>query len=191
MRPCSIPRRSPDAPGRSPTCAIPSAVHRRDRQRQQRDVTATSASTHYTQYLDLQRGTTSFAQMAAFSERPLAVGEGVSAQERRVGVVSASFALDAPPGVLCTGRGRHAAWRGCRGARRMFWQSALGRGAVLGQSLTVGNVNATIVGVAPRGFNGVNDADRPALYLPITTFAGLHGDHRRADLLHASTSGAG
>src|SRR5688572_13858844 len=47
----------------------PATVHRLYWQRQQRGVTATSASTHYTQYLDLQRGTTSFAQMAAFSER--------------------------------------------------------------------------------------------------------------------------
>src|SRR6188508_1950537 len=52
----------------------PSTVHRLYWQRQQRGVTATSASTQYTQYLDLQRGTTSFAQLAAFSERPLAVG---------------------------------------------------------------------------------------------------------------------
>ena len=158
----------------------PSTVHRLYWQRQQRGVTATSASTQYTQYLDLQRGTTSFAQMAAFSERPLAVGEGVSAQERRVGVASASFftLFDARPALGrfflaeedVTPRGADVAVLSYE-----FWQSAFGGGAVLGTPITVGNVKATIVGVAPAGFRGVNDADPPALYLPITTFAGSSG----------------
>src|SRR5687768_16721479 len=40
----------------------PGTVHRLYWQRQQRGTTATSTSTHYTQYLDLQRSTTSFSQ---------------------------------------------------------------------------------------------------------------------------------
>src|SRR5688500_5658994 len=69
----------------------PSTVHRLYWQRQQQGVTATSTSTQYTQYLDLRRSTTSFSELAAFSERPLAVGTGEAARERRVGLVSASF----------------------------------------------------------------------------------------------------
>jgi predicted permease len=155
-------------------------VHRLYWQRQQRGVTATSTSTQYAQYLDFLRSTTSFSQIAAFSERPLAVGTGEAARERRVGAVSASFfaLFDAKP-VLgrfftadedATPRGADVAVLSYE-----FWQSAFDRGPVLGSTLQVGNVNATIVGVAPPGFSGVNDSNPPAIYLPITTFAGSAG----------------
>jgi predicted permease len=56
-----------------------------------------------------------------------------------------------------------------------FWRSEFGGRDVRGELLQVGNMRATIVGVAPEGFNGVNDANPPALYVPITTFAGSTG----------------
>jgi len=36
-------------------------------------------------------------------------------------------------------------------------------------------VRATIIGVAPPGFNGVNDANPPVLYVPITAYAASTG----------------
>lgn len=158
----------------------PSTVHRLYWQRQHRGVTATTTSTQYTQYLDLQRGSSSFAQIAAFSERPLAIGVGESARERRVGLVSATFfeLFDARPALgRFFSRDEDATPRGADVVvlSYEFWRSAFAAGAVLGTRLQVGNVNATIVGVAPRGFHGVDDAHPPALYLPITTFAGNTG----------------
>jgi predicted permease len=158
----------------------PSTVHRLYWQRQQQGATATSSSTQYTQYLDLRRSTTSFSELAAFSERPLAVGTGEAARERRVGLVSASFfaLFEAKPvlGRFFTA-GEDATPRGADVAvlTYEFWQAAFDRGPVLGSTLQVGNVNATIVGVAPPGFGGVNDSNPPAIYLPITTFAGSGG----------------
>src|SRR6185503_13939362 len=42
----------------------------------------------------------------------------------------------------------------------------------LGQALQVRNIPCTIIGVTPKGFVGIPDGTTPALFLPITTFAG-------------------
>jgi predicted permease len=159
----------------------PGTVHRLYLQSWNRGEEVTSTSTQYARYLDLQRWTHSFSRMAGFSERPLAVGEGEAARERRVGVVSASFFdfFDARPALGrffaasedVTPRGADVAV-----LSYAFWQSTFGGRDVLGERLRVGNVHATIIGVAPPGFAGVNDADPPAVYLPITTFAGSGGN---------------
>ena len=155
----------------------PGSVHRFYLQWENRGVTATSTSMPYKRYLDLRDETSSWSQMAGFSERDLAVGEGESARERRVGAVSATFFsfFDARP-VLgrffvaeedVIPRGADVAVLSYR-----FWQSAFGGGDVLGQRLQVGDVRATIIGVAPKGFAGINDANPPDVFIPITTFAG-------------------
>jgi putative ABC transport system permease protein len=144
------------------------------------------SSTEYTRYLDLQRWTTSFERFAAFSERSLAVGEGESALERQVGVVSASYFgfFDAVPvlGRFFTAE-EDVVPRGADVAvlSHGFWQSEFGGGDVLGRQLQVGEVRATIIGVAPPGFHGVDDANPPALWIPMTTFAASGGteDSRR------------
>jgi putative ABC transport system permease protein len=158
----------------------PQTVHRIYWQWQERASTVTGTSSPYARYLDLQRWTTSFSEFAGFYERPLAVGEGESARERRVGAVSGSFFafFDARP-VL--GRFFSAAEdetpRGADVAvlSYSFWRSEFGGRDVLGELLQVGNVRANIIGVAPEGFNGVNDADPPVVYIPITTYAASTG----------------
>lgn len=143
-----------------------------------RNVTAQSGP--YTRFLDVQRETSSFSQMAAFSERPLAVGEGESLREVRVGTVSASYFafFDAKPSLGrffspdedVTPRGADVAV-----LSYPFWQSEYGGRDVIGERLQVGNVRAVIIGIAPRNFSGVNDADPPMLWIPITTYAGTSG----------------
>jgi putative ABC transport system permease protein len=158
----------------------PGTAHRIYWQRQEQGATVTTMTTQYARYLDLQKWTTSFSQFAAFSERDLAIGTGESSRERRVGVVSASFFdfFDARP-VL--GRffvtSEDATPRGADVAvlSHGFWQSEFGGRDVLGQLIQVADVRATIIGVAPPGFAGVNDAYPPVLYVPITTYAGSTG----------------
>jgi putative ABC transport system permease protein len=158
----------------------PDTVHRIYWQWHQRGSTTTTVSTQYARYLDLQKGTSSFAKFAAFFELQQAIGDGESAREQRVGAVSASyFDFFAAKPVL----GRF--FRGDedvipRGAdvavlSYAFWRSAFGGRDVLGELLRVGNVHAAIIGVAPEGFGGVNDADPPAVYIPVTTYAGRAG----------------
>lgn len=155
----------------------PATAHRLYLQWENRGVTVTGTSMPYARYLDLRSATTSFSQMAGFSERDLAIGEGEAARERRVGAVSATFFafFDARP-VLgrffvaeedVTPRGADVAV-----LSYSFWQSAFGGRDVLGERLQVGDVRATIIGVAPKAFAGVNDANPPEVFIPITTYAG-------------------
>lgn len=158
----------------------PGTVHRIYWQWDESGATTTSLSTQYVRYLELRTSASSFSHLAAFSERDLAVGDGVAARERRVGTVSASFFdfFDARPALGrfftpdedVTPRGADVAV-----LSYTLWRSEFGGRDVRGESIRVGNVRATIVGVTPPDFNGVNDANPPALYIPITTFAGSTG----------------
>ena len=158
----------------------PSTVHRVYWQWQDHDANITSMSTNYTRYLDLARWTMSFSQLTVFSERDVAVGDGEASRERRVGAVSASFFtfFDARPAL---GRffvaDEDVIPRGADVAvlSHAFWQSEFGSRDVRGEQLRVGDIRATIIGVAPPGFNGVNDANPPAVYVPITTYAASTG----------------
>jgi predicted permease len=154
----------------------PSTVHRVYFQSDVRGVTRTSGGYEYTRYVDLRKFTTSFSDFAAFAFQVTAVGVGDAARELRVGQVSASFFdfFDARPVI---GRFFTAAEDTTpRGADVIvlgydFWQREYGGANILGQILHVANIPATIIGVAPKGFTGVSDTD-PALYIPITTYAG-------------------
>jgi putative ABC transport system permease protein len=156
--------------------AHPETVHRLYWQWQERSETRTTTSAPYTRYLDLQRDTASFAQFAGFHEQALAVGEGESARELPVAAVSASFFdfFTAQPALgRFFGAAEDVTPRGAAVAvlSHAFWRSEYAARDVRGDTLQVGNVRATIIGVAPEGFNGVNDATPPALYIPITTYA--------------------
>lgn len=158
----------------------PATVHRLYWQWQDASQTRTTRTAAYRRYLDLREGTRAFSALAAFSERDVAVGEGAQAQERRIAAVSASYFefFDAAPL-----RGRYFTADEDQPPRGVdvaviahdFWQSEFGGREVLGERLVVGEVRATIIGVAPRGFHGVNDAAPPVLWMPITTFAGSAG----------------
>jgi predicted permease len=160
----------------------PGSVHRIYWQTEYRGTTTTRLTTYYTRYLDLQRWTHSFDRLAAFSERPVAVGDGEAARERRVGAVSASFFqfFEAQPALGrfftvdedMTPRGADVAV-----LSYAFWQSDFGGRDVRGEALRVGNIRAVIIGVEPRGFNGVNDASAPVVYVPITTYAASGGNN--------------
>src|SRR3954466_16244933 len=79
----------------------PEAVHRVYLFQTFRGKERAGGTGQYARHADLARWTTSFSQIAAFSQRDLAVGVGDAAREMRVGVVSASFFgfFDAPPAL--------------------------------------------------------------------------------------------
>jgi predicted permease len=155
----------------------PGSLHRIYWQWQDHGRTITTTSSPYTRYLDIARETNSFTQVTPFYEGNVAVGDGEAARERRVAAVSASFfgLFDARP-VL--GRFFTAAEdvtpRGADVAvlSHGFWLAEFGGRDVIGTRLQVGDTRATIIGVAPPDFNGVNDAIPPSVFIPITTFAG-------------------
>jgi putative ABC transport system permease protein len=132
-----------------------------------------SPNISYTRYVELTKYTTSFDQTAAFFYFDLAVGTGEETTERRVGMVSASFwrFFDAPPALGRyfgpaedrTPEGSPVAVLGYN-----YWQSRYGgRADVLGKSISLGRKIYTIVGVAPRGFVGM-DALGAVAFVPIT-----------------------
>ncbi len=161
----------------------PGTVHRVYLRSTHRDIVHTSSSTQYTRTLDLRKWTSSFSQYAGFTDRNMAVGIGDASRERRVALVNASFFdfFDAGPALGryfmpsedSIPRGADVAVLGYG-----FWTSEFGGRDVIGQILQVGNVAATIIGVAPKGFSGLRDNDPPAVYLPITTYAGSSPNER-------------
>ena len=163
----------------------PARVHRIYLRFTDRNREVTNSDFEYARYLDLKRWTTSFSDFSAFASRRLAVGTGDAARERRVAVVNASFFtfFQAPPALGryfvaaedSTPRGASVAVLGYA-----YWQAEFGGRNVLGQTLQIGNLVCSIIGVAPRGFVGVSDNEPPAVFLPITTFAGSQPNRHQA-----------
>jgi predicted permease len=163
------------------------SVHRVYLQSTDRGTTSTRSNVgEYTRYLDLRKFTTSFADAAGVASPIIAVGSGDAARERPVGVVSASFFgfFDAPPAL---GRYFTAAEdttpRGAEVAviSYAFWQNEFDGRDVRGQPLQVGNIPTVIIGVLPKGFAGIWDANPPPVYIPITTFAGSNPSRSDAE----------
>src|SRR6266576_5985499 len=152
-----------------------------------RGTETTDNSFEYTRYADLARWTTSFSAVAAFAQRPLAVGSGVDASETPVATVSASYFgfFDARPAL---GRFFVAAEDTVPVGTPVvvlsygFWQTRYaGSAAVLGSALQIDRVKFTIIGVAPEDFAGIPVDRPPSLWIPITAFAGLIPDGGRLD----------
>ena len=158
----------------------PGTVHRVYWQWENLTESRTTRTTTYRRYLDLQSSTTSFSHFAAVSERDVAVGDGDASAERRIGAVSASYFdfFDARPalGRFFT-RAEDETPRGAAVAVLSydFWRTQFGGRNVLGELIQVADMRAEIIGVAPKGFAGVNDALPPVLWVPITTYAGSTG----------------
>ena len=163
-----------------PMLRDPATVHRVYLQWTERDTRRTSFSFEYKRYLDFQEWTSSFSKFAAFFQTRISVGTGEATRERDIAAVNASYfsffdarpasgrfftadedvtPIGAPVIVLSHG----------------FWRSEFGGRDVIGQPLQVDRLTFTIIGVAPEGFTGVTEANLPAAFIPITTFAGSQG----------------
>ncbi len=154
----------------------PSRVHRVyvTYQYERREVT--DGFTEYARYLDFKRFSRTLEATAVLAQREFAIGVGEEAKEMPVGVVSASFwsFFDAQP-VL--GRYFTASEDSIPTGSPVvvlsyaLWQSKYGGSpSVLGQSVQVGPVPCTIIGVAPPGFVGIADEGAPAAFIPATLY---------------------
>ncbi len=160
-----------------PLVAAPNEVHRvYTITRDARDE-YTNSYQQYTRYEDLRKWTTTFERLAAFSYREAAVGVGLATEQVQVGAVSASIFgfFNAPPAL-----GRYFTAdedRPPRGAdvavlSHAYWQRAFGGRDVLNETVRVADMTLTIIGVAAPGLETFADGPAPAVYLPITTYAG-------------------
>ncbi len=156
----------------------PDQVHRVYLQNLDRGELQTETTLQYTRYLDLREWATAFSDMAGYSVRSLPVGTGTDARERPVATVSATLFdfFDAKPvlGRFFTAQEYTVPVGAMVGVlSHGFWQSHYGgRTDVVGQELRIGTGTYTIIGVAPRGFVGIADEAPPALFVPITAYAG-------------------
>src|SRR5512143_821003 len=133
----------------------------------------------YRRYLDLSEWSSSFAQVAAFSTAKLAVGTGQDVTEERIGRASASLFdfFDARPviGRFYTEQedrlpvGERVVVLGYRA-----WQSRYGgRSDVLGSKIEIASGTFTIIGVAPKGFGGIDNDEATLAWIPLTAYAAL------------------
>ena len=162
----------------------PGSVHRVYLQSLGRDagstgpIRRTTDGLEYTRYVDLTRWTRSFSQTAALYTTNMAIGTGAAAKEREVAAVSASYFqfFDAPPALgryFLSSEDTTPVGAQVAILDYGFWQSEFGGRDVIGEPLQVGGINATIVGVAPDKFSGFSESTPAAVYVPITTLAGM------------------
>ncbi len=164
---------------RTPAYLIdPDRVHRVYLLHDERGVETVGGSTQYTRYLDIKRWSKSFDLVAGYGVRQLPIGSGAESRERPVATISATLFdfFDARP-VL--GRFFTAAEDSVPVGEMVavlgygYWKSTYGgRTDVIGQSLEIGTAQYTIIGVAPPRFVGIADEAAPAVFIPITAFAG-------------------
>lgn len=120
------------------------------------------------------RDSAAFASVAAGGQEPRLVVENGQAQQRNIYFASHGFfemlgvRMQLGPGFSAENDGRGAPLTAVVSHR--YWQRVLNADpAVIGRSITIANVPATIVGVAPPRFRGLNLSTTPDLYLPLET----------------------
>lgn len=134
-------------------------------------------ASQYQRFLDLSQPTASTMDVvAAYAPRRLAVGPNDDAREILMGYASASFwkLFDARPAI---GRFFTADEDRTSGGARVavlsysYWQSAYGGSSdVVGKTIVTWPNQYTIIGVAPRGFGGV-ELETPAAFVPMAVGA--------------------
>lgn len=131
----------------------------------------------YPAMLDLAREVPALEQVAAYTSARLVLGSGPDARDVRASIVSPSFfpLLGVRPllGRLFSSADGYPAGESAGGPPLAvisygFWQRQFaGDSGVIGQDVHIGALPYTIVGVTPRGFQGV-DVEPPDVWLPIS-----------------------
>ena len=146
-----------------------------------------ASNIQYRRYLELTRWTTSFDRTAAFFYPNVAIGVGEDTREMRLAAVSASLFdfFDAKPviGRFFTDQ-EDVIPAGTPVAVLSYaaWQTRYGGApSAIGETIHIGPVVFTIVGVAPKDFTGTG-ATSPIAFVPITSYAAdIFGDRHSTE----------
>ena len=136
-------------------------------------------SFEYRRYLDLAQWSSSFSRIAAYSPGILAVGVGQDASEMPVGRATASFFsfFDIRPALgrfYSTSEDRAPQGALVAVLSYPYWQSHYGgRRDMLGSQIAIDRGTYTIIGVAPKGFVGIDDGADVVAWIPVTAYGGL------------------
>lgn len=139
--------------------------------------TITDPVLEYHRYQDLVQFTSSFLQAAVYSAGPVAVGDGQDASEQWVSETGARLfdffdvkpalgrfytpAEDSLPAGALVAVISYRAWQ----------DRYAGSTDVLGSKIRIGTALYTIIGVAPKGFTGIDDDPRVMAWIPVTAYA--------------------
>jgi predicted permease len=135
----------------------------------------------FARYQDFVKLTRSFSDVAGYTQRDLAVGVGDAAREMHISVVSANFFgfFDAPPALgryFTAAEDQPPSGAPVAVLSHAMWQTQYGGARdALGKSIQIGPTIYTIIGVAPKGFVGLNADRPPAAFIPLTAYAGSQG----------------
>lgn len=155
----------------------PARVHRVHLQWTQDGERRSDRNVQFPRFRDFVRDARSLEAVGAFQVRPVALGRGDDTREGRVAIVSASYLdfFDAPPALgrwFTAAEDEPPAGAPVVVLSHTFWQTRYGgRADVLGQTLQVDRLDATIIGVAPPGFTGIADDGAPTVFVPVSAFA--------------------
>jgi hypothetical protein len=130
----------------------------------------------YAEVADFARWSRSISRIAAFCYHTLDVGSGDDVQEVPVGIVSAEL-FEFFQGYPDIGRFFTAEEDRPPAGERVavlgydYWQARYaGRRDVLGSRLAIDRATYTIIGVAPKGFDGISDQRTPVAFIPVAAF---------------------
>ena len=152
-------------------------VYMADTDRERGSAERVRSVTSIARYLDFVRNTRAFTSLVGFTTSRIAVGDGEAAREFPVAGVSAGYfgLFDMRPALgrfFSTSEDSMPTGSPVVVLGYGYWQSQFGgRPDVLGQTVRVGRMLFTIVGVAPEHFIGLRDDVVPAMYLPLTAYA--------------------
>ena len=138
---------------------------------ERREIPANNIS--YKRYRELAESASGLAEHAAFFDASAVVGTGDETRELQVGLVSASFwrMFDARPALgrfFGDAEDRTPAGDAVAVLGYDYWRSRYaGRPDAIGQRLRIDGTLYTVIGVTPKGFNGMSMSPLVA-YVPIT-----------------------
>jgi putative ABC transport system permease protein len=131
----------------------------------------------YLTYRDLSQWSSAFDATAGFNYRRVAIGTGEDVHRGVVATVTASF-FDFFKARPTRGRfftaaedtpSQHAA---VAVLEYGYWQSRYaGRSDVIGTSIKIDRASYTVIGVAPKHFDGISDLQTPIAFVPVSAFA--------------------
>ena len=132
----------------------------------------------FRRYQDLARWTSAFDRLAVVAVRQQPFGIGEATRELTVAAVSASAFdfFDARPVIgrfFGPDEDLPPAGAPVVVLSHDFWRSQFdGRPEALGARIRIGNLDYTVIGVAPSGFVGFSELQTPAAFVPVTAVAG-------------------
>lgn len=134
-------------------------------------------SSSYPNYLDIRSQNTVFLDVAAFHTTPISLGD-MNFTERLTGAVVSGNYFDVLQAPMTRGRGFSQEEDQTRGAHpvvvlsRDLWERRFAAdSALIGRTIQLNAHDVTVIGVAGKGFRGIETGEKVDLWLPIA----MHG----------------